>query len=188
MALRAYCFVDCAYLRASLEGIQVEWQEINLRDVSNYALQTVKGRWQGEEVYLSRVFAYDAVPDDADDTIPVEKWLKRNGEIADLHVRRGHLVLDQRGNKRRQKGVDVQLTVDALKSAVSGVMDVSLFIAGDADFVPLFEAIRERGPLVAASTFPTSISDHFKEALDRVGYLPLDPAAWNWKLAPVPEN
>lgn len=51
----------------------------------------------------------------------------------DVHVRYGRLAGALRSG-RRQKGVDVQLAVDALNSAVDGVCDVAILVTGDADF------------------------------------------------------
>jgi len=181
--LRTYAFVDGGHIRSGLEEIGVTWDEIDLRKLAAVALQWIDPKWQGERMALSRVFVYDAVSETATATDRVDRWLTRNDEQMDVHVRRGQLILDRRNQPKRQKGVDVQLAVDALRFASSGVLDVALFLAADADFAPLLEAVRDAGPLVAVCCFRGKLSDRLREAADRIGYLPDDAVAWQgWKL------
>jgi len=185
--IRVYVFFDGGHIREGLAQIGASWSEVDLRQVAEAALRTVGYRWRGLRMKVSRIYVYDAVPDDADPSQhDIEKWLTRNGQQKDTHVRRGHLAGDRRGGQRiRQKAVDVQLAVDALSLASNGVFDMALLVTGDADFIPVVEAVRDKGPLVAVCSFRSKLSDALGEVADRVGYLPDNPAGWEgWQLPP----
>ena len=177
--LRTYAFFDGAYVREGLEAAGAAWQDLNLREVAYAAPSWVGNKWQELQMRIGRVFVYDAVPEGAPEDHDVERWLRRNGNEMDVHIRRGVLV----GTPPRQKGVDVQLAVDALSLASNGVYDVALLVAGDGDLAPVVEAVRFKGPLVAVCCFRNSISRELRKEADRVGYLPDDPNAWAaWRL------
>lgn len=183
--LRVYAFIDGGYVRSGLEKLSVAWQDVNLSDVVAVAVnQWIGGKWQGEFMGVSRAFIYDAVADNAAEDDPVMSWLDRHDQLRDVHVRRGGLAGDpKKGMPRRQKAVDVQLAVDALTFAARGVFDVALFVTGDADFVPVAEAVRDSGPLVAVCGFRESLAEGLQRVADRVGNLPEDPNAWTgWRL------
>ena len=76
--------------------------------------------------------------------------------VDDTHVYLGELV--GAGANRRQKGVDILLTVEALKVARSINADVIALVAGDRDFVPLVKAIRDEGLMVIVVAFADSVS------------------------------
>jgi uncharacterized LabA/DUF88 family protein len=181
---RVYAFFDGGYVRRRLDEIGVDWTRTSLRDVAKVGLNYIGGGW-GAAMTLSRSFVYDAVPDGADESNDaVAKWLARTNREMDVHVKAGRLRGD--GQARRQKGVDIQLAVDALSFATSGILDVVMLVTGDADFAPLAMAVREKGPLVAVCAFRAGLSPLLMDAADRVGYLPSDPAAWaGWTLPDV---
>jgi hypothetical protein len=61
---RVCCFVDGAYVRKRLTDLGVAWQDIDLKKLGQHALASVGSeRWEGRPFALSRVFAYDAIPD-----------------------------------------------------------------------------------------------------------------------------
>jgi uncharacterized protein (TIGR00288 family) len=88
--------------------------------------------------------------------------------MADTHVILGEV---RRSRRREQKGVDVQMAVDALKAAASGTVDAIILVAGDADFAPLARAIREFGPHVFVVAFPENLSPSLAREADRVGVM-----------------
>lgn len=179
---RVYAFVDGGYVREHCQRIGVNWEKVSARSLAQHSVdQGIRGEWLGDRMALARVYVYDAVADESDSTSSgVEGWLQANDEVIDVHVRRG-MVKGKRakGDKRRQKGVDVQLAVDALTFASNGSYDVALIVTGDGDFAPLVEAIRLKGPLAAVCCFMDHVSPELKRTADRVGYLPEDPGAWN---------
>jgi len=178
---RVYAFYDGGYIRKRLGELRIDWGEVNLRSVALASLDFIGGGW-GSAMALNRVFVYDAVGDEVDEsTDRVAMWLNRNNRELDVHVRRGRL----RGTsgRLRQKGVDIQLAVDALTYSTSGILDAVMLVTGDADFAPLAEAVRNKGPLVAVCAFRKGLSPLLVEAADRVGYLPDEQTAWKgWSL------
>ena len=83
----------------------------------------------------------------------------------DMHLGFGAL----RGLKRkaRQKGVDAQIAVDMLVGAFSGLFDVAVLIAGDADFVPVVEEVKRRGVMVAVAASASSLAEDLLRVADR---------------------
>ena len=65
-----------------------------------------------------------------------------------------------------QKGVDVKLAVDALKLALKGKINKSIFITGDSDFVPVIEAIKEEGISTILYYHPNAVNLHLQESVD----------------------
>lgn len=182
---RVYAFFDGAHIRDGLAKMGVDWRDVDLSTVARAAIKWVGDSWQGLPLRMTRVWIYDAIPDEGSkDDGEVEYWLTRNDRQADTHVRRGHLAGDPRKQSlRRQKAVDVQLAVDALEFSSQGVFDAALFVTGDADFVPVAESVRNKGYLVAVCSFRDKLAEVWKEVADRVGFLPDDPKAWDaWKL------
>jgi len=165
---RAYAFVDGAYIREELRRIAKSEQ------FDPHAL----ARGTLLDIELLRVYYYDAVDDHPD--IPLEQrgqsdilndyfaWLRR---LPDTHVQLGSV---RRARRREQKGVDVQLAVDAMKAGYAGVADVIGIFSGDADFVPLVMALREIVSRVIVVAFETSASAALVDAADRIVFL--DPA------------
>lgn len=50
--------------------------------------------------------------------------------------------------QKHQKGVDVKLAVDMVRFAAANIYDRAILIAGDADFIPAVEAVKEFGKQV----------------------------------------
>ncbi len=185
---RAYCFIDAEHVRQRLSEIgklnddDLHWENLRARELAQIALNGfgiagVSGlpTWRDERIAIDRVFVYGAVPEGesaADNK--VRGWLDRCDVEQDTHVRRGRLV----GTPPRQKGVDVLLAVEALRYATNRIIDVALLIAGDGDFVPLVQALREQGVLVLVCSFKGKLSTELEREADRVGYLPNDADEW----------
>lgn len=121
---------------------------------------------QHPNAFMGRVAYYDAVPDDEqnrrEDT---EAYWRAIEVLPDVHLGFGAL----RGLKRtmRQKGVDTLMAVDMLVGAFSGLFDIAVIVAGDADFVPVVEELKRRGVMVTVAGFPDSISQDLLRAADR---------------------
>ena len=67
----------------------------------------------------------------------------------------------------RQKGVDTLMAVDMLVGAFSGLFDIAVLVAGDADFVPVVEEVKRRGVMVAVAGVRSSLADDLLRAADR---------------------
>lgn len=102
---------------------------------------------------FDRVIYYDALPvkkknQTAEDYAEKFKFkrdfLNRIREQQLFHVRDGYTRNRPKENSRiEQKGVDTWIAVDALKYALSGVIDEAVVITSDLDLYPLFEALVE---------------------------------------------
>ncbi len=172
----AYVYVDGAYVRAELVGgNQPEWF-----DPRKPAMHVQNERIAGDQIVIGRVFYYDAADPElsADRRQEQEAYFKAISELPDTHVVLGELR--RSAKKREQKGVDVQLAVDALNAALSGVTPVIALVAGDADFAPLARAIREAGPHVFVFAFKNSVSERLRQEADRVHLW--DDAPQDWEL------
>lgn len=121
------------------------------------------------------MFFYDAI----DENAPEQKkkdfqaYLAKVEQISYVAVVTG-FVRPGKKKRREQKGVDVQIAVDALEAASSGRADAIVLIAGDADFCPLAEAVRRAGPFMLVFGYRLSMSSELRYSADVVGYLP-DP-------------
>jgi uncharacterized LabA/DUF88 family protein len=121
------------------------------------------------------MFFYDAVDENAS---PQEKqdlqtYLQNVEELPYVAVVTGFVRPGKR-KRREQKGVDVQIAVDALEAAWAGRADAIILVAGDADFCPLAEAVRRAGAFMLVFGYPHSMSSELRHSADVVGYLP-DP-------------
>ena len=185
--LSTYAFVEGGHVREGLDNIGAPWQDLHVYKLAQMAVRWTGDWWRGETLDLNQVYLYDAVSpetngEDDDRDEQVTRWLERNGDQKDVHVRYGRLA-GERPERRRQKGVDVQLAVDALSLAMNGVCDVAIIVSGDADFIPVVEALRDRGTLVAICAFKKGLSKDLARQAGRVGYMPEDPAQYQaWQL------
>jgi uncharacterized LabA/DUF88 family protein len=174
--LRFNAYVDGAYVRRHLRdvGVSDEFDPSKAAGfIRNYSLL-------GRSFGLVRTYYYDAIDDEADDTESqrLDSYLGRLQALNDTHVVTGS-VRRGRGSKRReQKGVDVRLAVDALEAALSGSVDGVALVSGDADFVPLVDAIRRAGPHVVVLAFEQGLSRDLRHAADRVHILMPEPTDW----------
>jgi uncharacterized LabA/DUF88 family protein len=164
---RLHAFVDGAYVRSELRSIGCS-DEFD----PNALARGLVGSFE-----LVRVNYYDAL-DEQPSTSEQQAECSRLNQYfewvsgrTDTHVVLGRV---RHSRPREQKGVDVHLAVDALRTAYSGTFDAILLVSGDADFEPLVTAIRESGPRIHVAGFETSTSVDLKRAADR--FLPLEPS------------
>jgi uncharacterized LabA/DUF88 family protein len=169
-----YVYVDGGYVRRHLtdEGLPGEF------DPSKPA-SVVVGHIAGRALALGRVFYYDAINEGGSPTEQVDQqnYLRRVERLNDTHVQTGYIRPGRR-TRRQQKGVDVQLAVDALEAAWSGNAAAIGLVAGDGDFAPLADAIRRAGPHVLVLGFEKSLSSELVDSADRVIHLPEHPTDW----------
>jgi uncharacterized LabA/DUF88 family protein len=87
--------------------------------------------------------------------------------------------------KVRQKGVDTLIAVDMVVGAFSGVFDIAILVAGDADFVPVVEGVKKHGVMVTDVATSRTLSDELRRGADR--YVEIEnnttwfsPTSSNW--------
>lgn len=125
-----------------------------------------------------RIFFYDSLDEFAPDAWKdkQKRYLDCVEALPDTHVvARG---MKGQGDRRKQKGVDVKLAVDAMEAALLGAVPAIALASGDGDFAPLADAIRRAGPQVLVLSFEEALSNDLRAAADRVILLPNRPEGW----------
>jgi uncharacterized LabA/DUF88 family protein len=167
-------YIDAANIRKHLEEVGLSG-EFDPRRLAELVKTDEIG---GMPLSPVRTFFYDAI----DNTISEqshrrqEQYFQQVEQLPDTHIVLG--AVHGVPGHHMQKGVDVQLAVDALNAAWSGVVAAVAVVSGDADFVPLVEAIRAVGPHVLVISFESSLSLELRQTADRVLILPDRPANW----------
>lgn len=172
---RGYVFIDGGYLRnAILRDL------MNRRDISeDPILFSTFIRLFGEkywnsfsDILVSRILYYDAI-------IPSDKDPNKHGQMLKFFnelrfqldhfdVKLGDLIPTERGY--RQKGVDVLISVDMTIKAFLNHYDVAILVAGDRDFVPAVNAVRE---FTGKTVYCIYAYNHIAEELLRVVDVPI---------------
>ena len=164
-----YLFIDGSYLRIEYEKCLTEY----VGHVEPIDFEAVKNAFNAR-----KVFYYDGVEERLDgehqtvyDTRigPHLELLSQIRSLPGFHVFEGS-IRGKKG-KRRQKKIDVQLTVDALTHAFRKNTDEVILIAGDLDFEPLVTALIQLGTFVTIAAVPESASTEFRFSGDH--YRPL---------------
>jgi uncharacterized LabA/DUF88 family protein len=158
-------------VRERFKELDLDWRLVDLNLLATWAANAVGSpRWADEGMTLHRVRVYDAVPASGPQN-DVAQWLTKNDKLHEVSVHYGKIA---GGGKKRQKEVDVQLAVDAMRITSGGLCDCLILVAGDGDFAPILRAVREIGPLAAVAAFRDSYSEDLLDAADRFGYFPND--------------
>lgn len=158
----AYAFVDAQYLRTEFKNAGLS-DEIDPWSIVAKVQQSVGRR----RVQAVRLFFYDAIDeDDAEEEAQQRDYLRRVEALNDTMVVVGEVRRGASKN-REQKGVDVQLAIDALLMASRGDIEAVILVTGDADFAPLAEAVRRIGPHVIVAAYPKSLAKSLGAAADR---------------------
>lgn len=170
----AYAFVDGGYFRALCQDAAsppADPQILAAQLVSSDGIQSW-GRTHSSErfVSLARVLYYDAASE-GEEPNELKAYWDEVELLRDTELRFGVLRGRRAKGPRRQKGVDTLLAVDMVVGAFTGLYQVGLLFAGDADFVPVVEEVRRRGVMVALVGHPDSVADELHRAADR--FLPI---------------
>src|SRR5438034_7057504 len=161
-----YLFIDGAYLAEVYKKLMQAFWNID-GEINFMALKGIGS--------ANKVFYYDCVDDvvrphetreQLDARVQAkEDFLNRIRELPGFHVQEGRIAGARR---RRQKQVDVQLTVDMLMHAVHRNMTHATLLAGDRDFLPLIEALEGLGTHVTVMYESTSGARALHHAADVV--------------------
>lgn len=162
-----YAFVDGNYLNARF-GHQMDTFYGVVPPINFDAIRQFLG--------AERLFYYDAIDYTQDDKEKDSDYHARIGTRESLHayinsrtgwhVREGHVRRAKQQKKREQKGVDILLSVDAMKHAARGNMNTAVLLAGDLDFEPLVQSLLRLGVPTRLIYSPTNVSDLLKAAAD----------------------
>jgi uncharacterized LabA/DUF88 family protein len=172
--MTCYAYIDGQYVREELRNAGMP-DEFDPRKPADFARRK---QYTEMRVTVTRVFYYDALDEGAEraEQDRQSAYFDRLRRLPDTHVILGQVRRSSSARRREQKGVDVQLAVDALRAATSGVVKGIVLVTGDADFVPLVKGIREAGPHVFVFAFARSLSSELELEADRV---------WKWEQPPT---
>ncbi|MDA8746768.1 NYN domain-containing protein [Litoreibacter sp.] len=95
-----------------------------------------------------RTYVYSALQEE--DT--PSGWLGELEQTGRFVLRTGRLT-KKKGATKKQEGVDVKLSLDAIKHALGKTMSSCWIYSGDGDFIPLIEALVETGVTVSVVGF-----------------------------------
>ena len=175
-------FIDAGFLKTNI-GLEDD-ESISYEKFSNHlAKYSVSG--ERREPNLIRTFYYDGRPDIKDvDSVEdenkeavrkkIEKALKKYEDnlekIQDcdkLDIKHGHLIISKKDSSR-QKGVDTLIAIDMITKAYENQYDYAILVAGDADFIPIVNAVKHAGPIVVLA-YPreTTYSKELSHTVDR---------------------
>ena len=176
----AYLFVDGGYL-------QMVWRERMVPFIGEQLQISYPRLLLCAGMYVRKALYYDCLDDIARDGEPEEEYRRRVerqekvfNEIRSLdryHVQLGTLRGTQR--RRRQKGVDVLLTVDMLTNAFRQNFTNAVLLAGDLDFKPVVQSLVQSGTDVLVLWDARSGSEELAFAADSQRRIMLDDL-WNW--------
>jgi len=83
--------------------------------------------------------------------------------LRDLHFQP---VVFRKGKGQRSKGVDISLTKDMLWHAFYDHYDVAVLCSGDADYVPVVQAVQRLGKIVHVLALSSGLGEALRDASD----------------------
>jgi uncharacterized LabA/DUF88 family protein len=176
MSDQSYLFIDGAYLRQRhSEMMSRVFSKTGVCDLS-YLRQNIRQLSPfGKREIFQRVFYYDCLDDivktnEDPDQLKTrireqEEFFEKIRALEGFHVRLGSL--SGTSKKKRQKEVDILLTVEMLDHAFRKNMTSATLIAGDLDFAPLLDSLVRLGTWVDVLYDPKSIAQGLLASADR---------------------
>ncbi len=163
-----YLFVDGGYIKkAFADSLRGWFGDIEPQIEFNRVIQFFSAQ---------KMFYYDCEDKDrrsTEDDVTFQARLREQDhyfnsirEIPGSHVRLGHLIISN-GKRRRQKEVDIRLTVDMMNHAVRRNMTKAILLAGDRDFRPLVEGLVDLGVNIVLAADEKSVSLDLAYAADQ---------------------
>ena len=143
---RVMVFIDGGYLRElskNLEGTD-DIRYSHLSWVFIRMFNTIGEPTNPFRANLIRIYFYDAIVNKKHPNYEKDRdyFDRIDGQYA-YTVRLGEVV--ESSKQRKQKGVDVLMAIDAITKAYRNQYDTAMFMVGDADFIPLIEAVKDAG-------------------------------------------
>lgn len=159
-ARRVMVFIDGGYLRSNVRTLTGNEEFDLLHFPWKLATKYIKGRFFPD---LIRVYYYDALVDTEHQDYPEQRqFFDSLNSIPLVEVKLGSLV--QTPNGRRQKSVDIFMSIDVLTKAFENHYDVAILVCGDRDFIPLVESVKDNtGKMI----FGFGFEKHYSVELSR---------------------
>lgn len=154
-------FIDASYLKIQLKN-RFENDMIDYDLLINILIQKLPPNFISFE--LIRIYYYDA----SYNTISINNvYLNSIKKIEGYEDRLGTLKLSKREKGLKQKGVDTLIAIDMLSKAYQDQYDIAFLIAGDEDFSPVIDYVKNTGKRIYGIYFDKTISSNLKEKLDK---------------------
>ncbi|NER06966.1 MAG: NYN domain-containing protein [Okeania sp. SIO3C4] len=177
-----YLFIDGGYLRRSYKDLTFQWFGNDVGDGRNINFAAIKSHFKARKVFYYDCL--DKIPnkDEKDEDFKArlsqqENYFNQIRSLEGYHVRLGSLAGNP--NNKRQKEVDVLLTVDMMNHTIRNNMTKAVLIAGDRDFKPVVESLVSMGMYVIVAYDPRSNSQDLRYAADNSIPLSFDNY-YNW--------
>jgi uncharacterized LabA/DUF88 family protein len=156
--LRAAVFIDVGYLNVLLKKAEVRINYEKFADslVKDFNDSSIVVDGVGPQAWRWRTYVYDGLlrepgPSSSEEYTQKydnkKKFLLRIADLPRFQVRVGKMKAGNQG-EFRQKRVDMMLGVDMTRIAAAKQAEVMLLVAGDSDFVPAVESVRDSGALI----------------------------------------
>jgi len=163
MAERVMIFIDGSNLYHSLKNI---FGRTDL-DLGKFCRKLLARR------KLIRIYYYNAkvgFKEEPERYRHQQKFFASVNAIPYSELRLGRLVYSNWPNAPPyEKGIDVQLTTDMLTHGYKNNYDVAILVAGDSDFAPALQAVKDIGKHVEVALFGRSgTSQQLRKVADRV--------------------
>ncbi|HEY83170.1 MAG TPA: NYN domain-containing protein [Dehalococcoidia bacterium] len=163
MAERVMIFIDGSNLYHSLKNI---FGRTDL-DIGKFCRKLLARR------KLIRIYYYNAkvgFKEEPERFRHQQRFFASVNAIPYSELRLGRLVYSNWPNAPPyEKGIDVQLTTDMLTHAYKDNYDVAILVAGDSDFAPALQAVKDSGKHVEVALFGRSgTSQQLRKVADRV--------------------
>jgi len=162
-------FIDGGYLRNGVNHVLGDTKadkKISYRELKDFIVSQVAK--EGIQPELIRAYYYDAIVDSEkypEESKKQKAYFAKVQKRKSYELRLGRLVKTQDGY--RQKGVDIQLTLDMLSKGFLGHYDVAAFVGGDDDFRDLIYAVKNlAGRRVFGFYFSYNTHDEMKDSFD----------------------
>jgi uncharacterized LabA/DUF88 family protein len=167
--MNSYLFIDGSYLR--------EYYAEHMQGFYGVVPQ-IQYDVLASQLGSHRTYYYDAInyqQGAAETTDDYEARIRKAVALHDhissqvgYHVREGHVRKSPQRKKQEQKGVDVQLAVDALEHAARGNMQRAILFSGDLDFEPLLTSLVRMGVHTKLVYVPGHATQELRQAADEI--------------------
>jgi uncharacterized LabA/DUF88 family protein len=186
--MSSYLFIDGAYLRERFEHQMMTFYGV----VPAIQFDVLAANLGGHRTYYYDAINYNRGPSESesDFNARITKIHRLHDYISSqpgFHVREGHVRRSPVRKRQEQKGVDVQLAVDALEHAARGNMEIAALLAGDLDFEPLLTSLARLGVRTRLFYATGHAAVELRQAADEVQTITLQNF-WGWATSSFKTN
>jgi uncharacterized LabA/DUF88 family protein len=164
-----YLFVDGHYLEQHFTKHMQDFYG----EVPQFFFEQFRAVLEADRVYYYDAIDYEIGPTETaaerDARVAIrEAYLDIVDRVPGFHVRDGRVRRYNRRRGREQKGVDVQLAVDAMEHAARGNMSMAMLLTGDLDFEPLLASLVRFGIKTRLWYIPRHTATELMRASDEI--------------------